>query len=157
MTNRSLRIQKDSKSLPRLSIEFFPWNNENKSCLNELKFWETSKNHKSSISWKFQLSISCRTQKSAKIPHPGARWSGPFWTNLDFQQKILKNPDLLSDKSQKCFYMKPDSNNPVPKPAISRFQGAKCGRLAFAGFTTNMAIRVVEFSSSGYKIGKIFA
>ena len=26
--------------------------------------------------------------------------------------------------------MKLDSNNPVPKPALSRFQGAKCGRQA---------------------------
>ena len=26
--------------------------------------------------------------------------------------------------------MKPDPNNPVPKPALSRFQGAKCGRQA---------------------------
>ena len=54
-----------------------PWNNENKSCLNELKFLEASKNHKSSICWQFQLSISCGTHKSAKIPLPVAKmiWS----------------------------------------------------------------------------------
>ena len=64
-------------------FEFFPlvppWNNENKSCLNELKFWEASKNHKSSICWKFQLSISCGTQKSAKIPLPVAKKIWSFW------------------------------------------------------------------------------
>ena len=63
------------------------WNNENKSCLNELKFWEASENHKSSICWKFQLSISCRTQKSAKIPLPVAKmiWSFWFWIHLDLK------------------------------------------------------------------------
>ena len=71
--------RENSKSLPRLSIGFFktfpfgppPCNYENKSCLNELKFWEASENLKSSICWKCQLSISsCRTKKSAKIPLP---------------------------------------------------------------------------------------
>ena len=75
---------KSSKSLPRLFIVFLIfslwsplWNNRNKSCLNELKFWEASENHKSSICWKCQLSISCGTQKSAKIPLPVAKiiWS----------------------------------------------------------------------------------
>ena len=32
---------------------------KNKSCLIEFKFWEASENHKSSICWKFQLSILC--------------------------------------------------------------------------------------------------
>ena len=50
------------------------WNNENKSCLNKLKFWQASENHKSSTCWKFQLS----NQKSAKMPEPGPRWSGPY-------------------------------------------------------------------------------
>ena len=68
-----------SISLPKLSIVFFNfslwspiWNNENKSCLNELKFWEASENHKSSLCWKFQLSISCGTKKSAKMPQTRA-------------------------------------------------------------------------------------
>ena len=64
-----------------------PWNNENKSCLNELKFWEASENHKLSICWKFQLSISCGTQKSAKIPLLWPRWFGPFDVYPGLQQK----------------------------------------------------------------------
>ena len=43
-------------------LAFFLWsplgNYEKKSCLNELKFWEASRNHKSSICWKFQYSNS---------------------------------------------------------------------------------------------------
>ena len=31
------------------------WNNENKCCMNELKFWEVSRNPKPSKFWKFQL------------------------------------------------------------------------------------------------------
>ena len=34
------------------------WNDENKSCVHELKFCEVSENSKSSICWKFHLSIS---------------------------------------------------------------------------------------------------
>ena len=49
---------KNSKSLPRLSIVFL----------------------------KFQLSISCGTQKSAKIPHPVAKM---IWSFLDFQDALI--------------------------------------------------------------------
>ena len=38
-----------------------------KSCLNELKFWEASRNQKWSICWKFQLSISLGTQKVSHV------------------------------------------------------------------------------------------
>ena len=69
------------------------WNNENKSCLNELKFWEASENHKSSICWKFQLSILCGTQKSAKIPQPVAKMIWSFWC-LKWLFKCLE-PKLL--------------------------------------------------------------
>ena len=51
---------------------------ENKSCLNDLKLWGASENHKSSICWKFQLFISCGTQKSAKTPLPVAKMICPF-------------------------------------------------------------------------------
>ena len=115
--------------------------------------FKRSENYKSCICCKFHVEPR-NLPRSPILGQDDLVLSGQTWIS---NKKILKNPDLFSDKSQKCFYMKPDSNNPVPKPAISRFQGAKCGRLAFAGFTTNMAIRVVEFSSSGYKIGKIFA
>ena len=51
---------------------FFLWsplgNYEQKSCLNKLKFWEASQIQKRSICWKFKLSISLGTQKSAKTP-----------------------------------------------------------------------------------------
>ena len=71
-------------------FDFFPlvplWNNENKNCLNELKFWEASENHKSSICWKFQLSISCGTQKSAKIPQPVAKM---IWSFLEIDSGFV--------------------------------------------------------------------
>ena len=53
------------------------WNEENKSCLNDIKFCEVSGNPKTSKFWKLQLSISCGTQKSAKMPRPVAKmiWS----------------------------------------------------------------------------------
>ena len=44
-----------------------PWNHEKKCCPNELKFWEASQNHKWSICWKFQLSISLGTQKESHV------------------------------------------------------------------------------------------
>ena len=34
-----------------------PWKLWKKSCLNELKFWEASRNHKSSLPWKLHNSI----------------------------------------------------------------------------------------------------
>ena len=80
------RVSRDNKKqiIPAKSIVFLNFslgyplrNNENKSCLNELKFWEASENHKSRVCWTFQLSISCGTQKSVKIPLPVAKmiWS----------------------------------------------------------------------------------
>ena len=50
---------------------FFLWspigNHEKKSCLNRLKFWEASRNHKRSLSWKFQYSI-LKNAKTSHIP-----------------------------------------------------------------------------------------
>ena len=70
---------------------FFLWsplgNYEKKSCLNKLKFWEASRNQKRSICWKFKLSISLVTQKSAKTPQLWARWSDPF------EKKRMQNSD----------------------------------------------------------------
>ena len=62
-------------------------NYEKKSCLNKLKFWEASRNQKRSICWKFKLSISLVTQKSAKTPQLWARWSDPF------EKKRMQNSD----------------------------------------------------------------
>ena len=67
-------------------------------------------------------------------------------------KKILMNPDLFSDKGQNCFYMKPDSNNPVPKPALSRFQGAKCGRQAEGALLPDLPqvfLRVTNYKDLG--------
>ena len=63
-----------------MGFEFFPLvpprNNENKSCLNELKFRRASENHKTSICWKFQLSISCGNQREI------CQDNGPLWRNF---------------------------------------------------------------------------
>ena len=55
-----------------------PWKLWKKSCLNKLKFWEASRNQKRSICWKFKLSISLGTQKSAKTPPAVAKMIRPF-------------------------------------------------------------------------------
>ena len=62
-----------------------PWNNENKSCLNDIKFWEVSGNLKTSRFWKLQLSMSSGTQKSAKNPLPVAKM---IWS---FREKNVMN------------------------------------------------------------------
>ena len=49
-----------------------------KSCINKLKFWEASRNQKRSICWKFKLSISLGTQKSAKTPLAVGKMIRPF-------------------------------------------------------------------------------
>ena len=59
-------------------FEFFPLETIKKSCLKALKFWEVSENPKSSICWKFQLSIS----KTVGCPHfcmvNISNWGSPF-------------------------------------------------------------------------------
>ena len=56
---------------------------ENKSCLNDIKFWEVSRNPKTSKFWKLKLSILCGTQKSAKITLPVTKMIWSFTcTNL---------------------------------------------------------------------------
>ena len=67
-----------------------PWKLWKKSCLNNLKFWEASGNQKRSICWKFQLSISLETQKSAKIPPALGKMIKPFWF-LKFSKIATKN------------------------------------------------------------------
>ena len=50
-----------------------------KSCLKELKFCEVSENPKSSICWKFQLSISLGSKKSpSTIQYGRWSWTSPF-------------------------------------------------------------------------------
>ena len=55
-----------------------PWNNENKSCLNDIKFWEVSRKPKTSRFWKLQLSMSSGTQKVSNDRHPYLRILFPF-------------------------------------------------------------------------------
>ena len=49
---------------------FPPWNNESKSCPNDIKFWEFSGNPKTSRFWKLQLFMSSGTQKVSNVRHP---------------------------------------------------------------------------------------
>ena len=66
---------------------------KNKSCLNYIKFWEVSWNPKRSRFWKLQLSMSCGTQKYAKIPLPMGCGQDdlvlllflPFWRALAYK------------------------------------------------------------------------
>ena len=55
------------------------WNEENKSCLNELKFCEVSEIPKSRICWKFHLSISWGIKKSPSTIQAGTKLNKPFW------------------------------------------------------------------------------
>ena len=67
--------RKNAEKLPKLYIVFFSafflWspigNHEKKSCLNKLKFWEASRNHKRSLSWKFQYSF-LKNEETSHIP-----------------------------------------------------------------------------------------
>ena len=65
-----------------------PWKLWKKNCLNKLKFWEASRNQKRSICWKFQVSISLGTQKSAKIPPAVGKMIKPFYNEL--KKKLKK-------------------------------------------------------------------
>ena len=70
MGDQREKLKKTMDSLGRY-FGFFPlsspWNKGNKSCPNELEFWEGSESHKSSICWKFHVE-----------PRHLPRWSGPF-------------------------------------------------------------------------------
>jgi hypothetical protein len=50
-----------------------------KSCWKELKFCEVSENPKSSICWKFQLSISLWSKKTPSSIQAGDKLNKPFW------------------------------------------------------------------------------
>ena len=70
--------------------------------LNELKFWEASENDESNIWWKFQLSISCGTQKSAKVPQTVAKMIWSFY--LGKMYLILSLQNLISNIRFKLFH-----------------------------------------------------
>ena len=116
---------KKSKSLPRLSIVFLNfslWSPLNKSCLNELKFWEASENHKSSICWKFQLSISCGTQKSAKIPLPVVLSCPSFF--LALPQNLDKNINSFHIQIS-CYFLNFAVQEFLPKNASKKIPSKK--------------------------------
>ena len=77
---------------------FFLWsplgNYEKKSCLNKLKFGEASRNQKRSICWKFKLSISLGTQKSAKTPPAVGKMIRPFWLWREFNDRKRKSGEF---------------------------------------------------------------
>ena len=85
----SLLLRGDQRKNPRKStfqriFYFFLlwsplWNEENKSCLNELKFCEVSEIPKSRICWKFHLSISWGIKKSPSTIQAGTKLNKPFW------------------------------------------------------------------------------
>ena len=60
-----------SQKLYIVFFSIFPlvphWKPWKKSCLNKLKFWEASRNHKRSLSWKFQYSI-LKNAETSHIP-----------------------------------------------------------------------------------------
>ena len=56
-----------------------------KRCLKELKICEVSENPKSNICWKIQLSISCGTQKSSKMPQTEAKIIWSFFKTFKLQ------------------------------------------------------------------------
>ena len=78
---------KNAEKLPIGFSAFFLWsplgNYEKKSCLNELKFWEASRNHKSSLSWKFHNSI-LKNAKTSQLSASISKKVVPFcvikWT-----------------------------------------------------------------------------
>ena len=67
-----------------------PWNNENKSCLNDIKFWEVSWNPKISRFWKLQLSMSSGTQKVPNARHPYLRILFPFMVKRGLPVLLLR-------------------------------------------------------------------
>ena len=65
-----------------------------KNHLNELKFWEASRNHKSSLSWKFHIHLeSWKMPKRVNCRHSYLRKLFPFMPPLDSQ--FLIRPLLL--------------------------------------------------------------
>ena len=75
-----------------------PWKLWKKSCLNELKFWEASRNHKWSICWKFQLFISLGTQKESHVGIHIWENCSPLWTNwVTFVQCVAPHVEIFTE------------------------------------------------------------
>ena len=65
--------------------------------------------HKSSLCWKFQLSISCVTQKSAKMPRPVAKmiWSFHQLSNCNIPNSNLSSLTGVISNPKSVFYLYP--------------------------------------------------
>ena len=77
-------------------------NDENKSCLNELKFWEGSQNPKWIKFWKCWLSIICGSQKSAKIHKTVGKVILSFYP-MDFLSSFLYFLKTTHNKPKRVF------------------------------------------------------
>ena len=79
------KIQNPSQDYPFFWI--FPfgaplWKNENKSCLNEFKFWEASENHNQVNAENFSCLFHVVPINLPRSPNSlGPRWSGPLLKN----------------------------------------------------------------------------
>ena len=107
-----IRVEKFKKTILCRDFQFFPfvppWNNENKNCLNELKFWEASEDHKSSICWKFQLSILWNLEICQDAPNLGqddlvlstqeTDWFLWRWSNVTVQKDSNDPPSKIFSK-----------------------------------------------------------
>ena len=84
-------------------FKVFPlWNNENKSCLNGIKFWEVSGIPKASKFWRLCVASSnVEPRNLPRCPKPGPRWSDPFMVQI-FRVKctcIKRNLTRFSGKN----------------------------------------------------------
>ena len=86
-----------------LACDLWPLNSRPVYCsrlYGKLKFGEASRNQKRSICWKFQVSISLGTQKSAKIPPAVGKMIKPFHlSNL-----TNKNDDIFILPNMLCHF-----------------------------------------------------
>ena len=80
-----------------------PWKLWKKSCLNKLKFWEAPWNQKRSLCWKFKLSISLGTQKSAKTPQAVGKMIRPFVYRFEKNAIMVDGVNKKSRKVAEVF------------------------------------------------------
>ena len=131
-------------------FEFFPlvppalWNNGNKRCPNKLKFWEASKNHKSSICWKFQLSISCGDPEICQDPLTCGQ--DDLVINVPFVE-ILHKYDNLRIKIDYIFlFLSISSIRKIFRPIMMWLQ-----KLGFVGTNSNFSYLLLEFMIEVYR------
>ena len=94
---KGIMLKKTMYSFGNFSA-FFLWspigNHEKKSCLNKLKFWEASRNHKKSLSWKFQYSI-LKNAETSHIPESVSENPVPLYSEIIWPLHVPgKNHDV---------------------------------------------------------------